>query len=114
MFKVVNQLAVEQEAAERAFATQSNLISGTDLTERDLDPEFARGNNLIPDREPGMNLRSQIYAVSKDESECVVGLLKYFGMNSISEFRIDSACSFLINHPEKPLEPQFPVSKRGL
>ena len=108
--KVVNQLADEQETAERAFAAQSRLISGTDLTERDLDPDFARGNSLIPNREPGMNFRCQLYAVSKDESECVAGLLRYLGMNSIAEVRIESACSILINHPDKPLEPHFPVS----
>ena len=108
--KVVNQLAVEQEAAERAFATQSRLISGTDLTERDLDPDFAKGSSLVPNREPGMNLRSQLFAVSKDESECVAGLLRYLGMNSIGEFRIETACTTLINHPSKPLEPHFPVS----
>ena len=106
----MNQLADEQLAAERAFAIQSRLISGTDLTEKDLDPDFARGNSLIPNREPGMNFRCQLYPVSKDESECVAGLLRYLGMNSISEFRIESACSALINHPDKPLEPHFPVS----
>ena len=115
-FQVVNELAAEQEAAERAFATQSHLISGTTLTEKDLDPDFARGNNLIPSRDPGMNLRCQLFAVSKDESEGVAGLLRYLGMNSIAEFRIESACSFLINDSSKPLEPHFPVSYkfRGL
>ena len=100
----MNQIAVEQEAAERAFATQSRLISGTDLTERDLDPDFARGNSLVPNRDLGMNLRCQLFAVSKDETECVAGLLKYLGMNSISEFRIETACSILVNHPNKPLD----------
>ena len=107
---MVNQLADEQQAAERAFAVQSRLISGTDLTEKDLDPDFARGSSLIPNRDSGMNFRCQLYAVSKDESECVAGLLRYLEMNSISEFRIESACSVLINHPSKPLEPNFPVS----
>ena len=85
-------------------------MSGTNLTERDLDPEFAQGNNLIPTRDPGMNLRSQLYAVSKDESECAVGLLRYLGLNSIGEFRIEKAYSFLLNDSSKPLEPHFPVS----
>ena len=88
------------------------MISGTNLTEKDLDPEFARGNSLIPDRDPGMNLRSQLYAVPKDESESVAGLLRYLGMNSIAEFRIESAYTFLINDSSKPLEPHFPVSFR--
>ena len=110
VIKVVNNIADEQAAAERAFAVHSRLISGTDLTEKDLDPDFVRGNNLIPDREPGMNFRCQLYPVSKDESKCVVGLLRYLGMNSLAEFRIESACSVLINHPDKPLEPNFPVS----
>ena len=81
------------------------------MTESDLDPEFVRGNSSESDRDPGMNFRCQLYALSKDESECAVGLLRYLGMNSISEFRIEAACAFLINHESKPLESHFPVSK---
>ena len=80
------------------------------MTEKDLDPEFARGNTLIPERDSGMNLRSQLYAISKDESESVVGLLRYLGMSSIAEFRIETAYSFLVNHSSRPLESHFPVS----
>ena len=100
----------EQAQAERAFITQTRLISGTDLTEKDLDPDFARGNSLIPTREVGMNLRCQLFPVSRDETQSAAGLIRYLGMHSVGEFSIEKSCTHLINHESKPLEPHFPVS----
>ena len=100
----------EQEIAERAFSLRTRLVSGTDLTEKDLDPSFARGNSLIPSRDTGMNLRCQLFAVSKDETKCAAGLIKYLNLSSLGQFSIETACTHLLNHESKPLEFHFPVN----
>ena len=85
------------------------MISGTDLAERDLDPEFARGASLIPNRDVGMNLRCQLYPLSRDESEAAAGLIKYLGLANLGEFSLDQSCLLLQQHPSRPLEFNLPV-----
>ena len=77
------------------------------MTEYDLDPEFAMGGE---ERDPGMNLRTQLYALSKDESECATGLIRYLGMKDMSEFSLQATCLKLQSHPKKPLKINLPVS----
>ena len=88
---------------------KTRLISGTDLTEKDLDPEFARGNSLIPTRDIGMNLRCQLFPVSRDETQSAAGLIRYLGISSVGEFNLEKACTHLINHESRPLDFHFPV-----
>ena len=107
---MVDEVVDEQAQAERAFAVKTRLVSGTDLTEKDLDPDFARGNSLIPSRDIGMNLRCQLFPVSRDETQSATGLVRYLGLNSVADFNIERSCTHLINHDSKPLEPHFPVS----
>ena len=83
----------------------------TSLTEADLDPEFAAG--MGTNRESGMNLRTQLYPLSKDENACAVGLLKYLEIPDISEFSLSNVYSKLESHPKRPLEITIPVSDSG-
>ena len=79
------------------------------MAERDLDPDFARGASLIPNRDVGMNLRSQLYPLSHDESEAAAGLIKYLGMANLGEFSIERSCVLLQSHSTRPLEFNLPV-----
>ena len=99
----------KRENAEREFVTRTRLISGTDLAERDLDPAFARGSSLIPNRDIGMNLRSQLYPLSQDETEAAAGLIRYLGMANMGEFTLEASCDSLQSHSTRPLEFNLPV-----
>ena len=88
----------------------SRLVMDTSLTEADLDPEFAAGMGV--NRENGMNLRTQLYPLSRDESKCAAGLLKYLGIPDISDFSLSVVYSKLEQHPKRPLEITIPVSKK--
>ena len=85
------------------------LVVDTSLTEADLDPEFAAG--MGTNRESGMNLRTQLYPLTKDEHACATGLLKYLEIPDISDFSLSNVYAKLENHPKRPLEITIPVSK---
>ena len=104
----MKKVTSEQTELERDYMSCVRLMSGLDLTEQDLDPEFARGSE--PSREVGMNLRTQLFALSRDEEKCASGLLKYLGMSDIKEFNLTNSYQKLIHHPKKPLEIKLPVS----
>ena len=89
--------------------SESRLVIDTSLTEVDLDPEFAAGRGVS--REPGMNLRTQLYPLSKDELACAAGLLQYLEIPDISECSLSKVYSKLENHPKRPLEITIPVRK---
>ena len=89
-------------------AVEKRLVLDTSLTEADLDPDFAAGMGV--NRESGMNLRTQLYPLSKDESQCAAGLLKYLGIPDISDFNLSTVYSKLEQHPKRPLEITIPVS----
>ena len=104
----MKEVVAEQVDAEREYMSCVRLMSGMELTEHDLDPEFARETE--PDHQPGMNLRTQLYPLSPDEEKCAAGLLKYLGMTDIKEFTLVNCYQKLNRHPRKPLEIKLPVS----
>ena len=94
--------------AERNYLRQKRLESGRKLSEEDLDPEFA--SSRLPSREVGTNLRSQLFALSKEPELCCVGLFKYLDLSNLCDFKIETAVAALATSPDYPLQNKLPVS----
>ena len=94
--------------AEKDFLRQKRLESGRKLSEEDLDPEFAAGR--IPNREAGTNLRSQLFALSKEPELSCVGLFRYLDLSTACNFKIEVAVASLATSPDRPLQTKMPVS----
>ena len=86
---------------------QCRLENNSGLTDTDLDPEF--GESRGPNRETGMNLRCQIFALSKDTDVCCVGLFRYLGLDKPSDFSISKALAKM-NGDLKAFDTRLPVS----
>ena len=94
--------------AEKNFLRQKRLESGRRLSEEDLDPKFA--SSRLPNREVGTNLRSQLFALSKEPELCCVGLFKYLDLSNLCKFNIETAVAALATSPDRPLQNKLPVS----
>ena len=105
--KTVSDFQQARDAEEVREIAETRLVVDTSLTEADLDPEFAAG--MGTNRESGMNLRTQLYPLSKDELACATGLIKYLEIVDISDFNLSNVYSKLESHPKKPLEITIPV-----
>ena len=77
------------------------------MTDLDLDPEF--GSSRGPNREQGMNIRSQLFALSRDPEKCCIGLLKHLSIDDPLKFGIAMALANLHNKTDRPFETHMPV-----
>ena len=101
-------IEVERETEERELVASTSLITGEDVQESDIDPDFESGTGV--NRETGMNLRSQLFALPKSEPACANELLKYINLPDISDFSLSKVYALLEADPRKPLEIKIPVS----
>ena len=77
------------------------------MTDLELDPEF--GSSRGPNREPGMNLRCQLFALSREPEKCCIGLLRFLKIPNALTFDISTALANL-SSTDRPFETHLPVS----
>ena len=92
--------------AEKDFLQKCRLEAGSDLTDAELDPEYSASRG--PNRETGMNIRCQLFALSKDAETCCVGLFRYLSLGKPTEFTI--AKSLTEMEKMKAFDTRLPVS----
>ena len=93
--------------AEREFASKCRIENGRELSDTDLDPEY--GNSRGPNHEHGMNIRCQLFALSKDPVACCIGLLRHLGLKADSSFGIARALAKLSDSTDRPFATHLPV-----
>ena len=94
--------------AEKEFIRKHEFETGGSLSDLDLDPEY--GSSRGPNHEPGMNIRSQLFALSRDPAKCCIGLLKHLSIDDPLTFSIATALANLHNKTDRPFETHMPVS----
>ena len=103
----MEEIEAEREVEERELAASTSLVSGTTVKESDIDPEFEAATGV--NREQGMNLRTQLFALPKDEPACARELMKYVGLSDMSEFSLARVYALLEADPRKPMSIKIPV-----
>lgn len=95
--------------AEREFLRARRLESGKGLSDEELDSEFATSRG--PNREIGVNLRSQLFPLPKDVDLCCAGLFRYLKLDQTTQFTLAKALAVMDRGEDQPLETRLPVSE---